>query len=84
MLDLTDQSVIEQLGSEFNKLVLTTGSKSEMYEFTNVIGSWARSKGYNGLIVPGARGAQDYTNIVVFTQSKLTSALSGITPVKLK
>lgn len=83
MLDLTDPSIIEQLGSEFNKLVLTTGTKPEMHKFTNVIGTWARSKGYKGLIVPGARGSQDYTNIVIFSQADLTNALSGITPIKI-
>jgi len=84
MLDLTDPSTIEQLGSEFNKLVITTGTKSEMYEFTNVLSTWVRSKGYKGLIVPGARGTQDYINVLVFNQSDLTSALSGIIPIKLK
>ncbi len=84
MLDLTDDTVIKQLGTEFNKLVLTTGTKTEMYEFTNIIGTWARSKGYKGIIVPGARGGQDYTNIVVFNQSDLTTALKLITPIKIK
>jgi hypothetical protein len=84
MLYLTDPSTLEQLGSEFNMLVFTTGTKSEMYKFTNIIGTWARSKGYKGLIVPGARGSQDYVNIVVFNQSELTTVLSGIKPIKLK
>ena len=84
ILDLTDDIIIKQLGTEFNQLILSTGSKTEMYEFTNVIGTWARSKGYKGIIVPGARGSQDYTNIVIFNQSDLNSALSGITPIKLK
>jgi hypothetical protein len=33
---------------------------------------------------PGARGTQNYTNIIVFNQTDLTSVLSGITPIKLK
>ena len=58
--------------------------KTKAYEFTNVLGSWAREKGYKGLIVQGARGAKDYTNIIVFNQSNLTPILSGITPINLK
>ena len=76
--------VRKQLSTLFNQLVMTTGTKAEIYEFTNVIGTWARAKGYKGLIVPGARGSQNYTNIIIFKQSDLTSALSGITPIKLK
>jgi hypothetical protein len=84
ILDLTDDANLIELGSEFLHLVLTNGGKSEMYKFTNVIGTWARSKGYNGLIVPGARGAKDYSNIVIFNQNNLSSILSGVTPIKLK
>jgi RES domain-containing protein len=84
LLDLTDDIVRQSLGTEFDKLVLGMSNKTQAYEFTNVIGTWAREKGYKGLIVPGARGAKDYSNVVVFNQSELTSALNGITPVKLK
>lgn len=84
MLDLTDDAVRQSLGIEFDKLVLGMSNKTEAYEFTNVVGSWARAKGYKGLIVPGARGPKDYSNVIVFNQSELTSILNGIKPITLK
>ncbi|EKT4552041.1 fibronectin type III domain-containing protein [Flavobacterium psychrophilum] len=84
MLDLSNQSNLERLATEFDKLVLGISDKSKAYEYTNVIGTWARQKGYKGLIVSGARGNKDYVNIIVFDQVDLTSILKSITPVKLK
>ncbi len=84
ILDLTDDAVRQLLGTEFDKLVLEMGNKTQAYEFTNVIGTWARENKYKGLIVPGARGGKVYSNIVVFNQSDLNSALNEIHPVKLK
>lgn len=84
MLDLTDDIVRQELGTEFNKLVLGMPDKSQAYEFTNIIGTWARQKNYKGLIVPGARGNKDYVNIIVFNQSDLNAVLGNLSPVKLK
>ena len=84
ILDLTDDAVRQKLGTEFDHLILGMTDKAQSYEFTNVIGAWAREKGFKRTIVPGARGLKDYVNIVVFKQTDLTSALSGITPIKIK
>jgi hypothetical protein len=58
--------------------------KSKAYEFTNVLGTWARNNGYKGIIVPGARGLKNYVNIVIFDQSVLDRTLLNIVPVKIK
>lgn len=58
--------------------------KTKAYEFTNVLGTWARENGYKGLRVPGARGAKDYINIIIFEQSELNTLLNGITPIPHK
>ncbi len=50
---------------------------------TNVIASWARQKGYNGIIAPGARGAKDYQNIILFEQTYIDNILKGKTIEKL-
>ena len=43
-------------------------------------GTWAQSKGYNGLIVNGARGNKDYVNLIIFNQSDVDKALGKIVP----
>ncbi|MDX1326272.1 MAG: hypothetical protein R3299_01115, partial [Arenibacter sp.] len=55
LLDLSDDVVRQKLGTQFDILVRTVGNKDEIYEMTNVLASWARQKGYNGIIAPGAR-----------------------------
>ena len=84
LLDLTDDTVIQKLGTDFDKLTKVLNSKEEMYEFTNVIAYWARQKGYNGIIAPGARGAKDYKNIILFEQSYIDIILKGKTSKKIK
>lgn len=84
MLDLTNQANLEKIATDFDKLVLGMPDKIKAYEYTNVIGTWAREKGYKGLIVPGARGNKDYINIIVFEQVDLTNVLKSIAPKKLK
>lgn len=37
-----------------------------------------------GVIFKGARGNQDYDNIIIFNQTILNSIFSGKTPIKLK
>ena len=41
----------------------------------SIIASWARQKGYNGIIAPGARGSKNYENIVLFNQSYIDGAV---------
>ncbi len=79
LLDLTDSSNLEILGLTLE--LLNTGldskydrapenDKTYNYEFTNSVSTWASNK-YKGLIVPGARGSKNYTNIVLFRQSDI-------------
>jgi hypothetical protein len=83
LLDITDDVVRQQLGTEFQQLVKISDdpnsqvAKSIMYEYTNEIGKWARQNGYNGLIVPGARGTQNYENIILFEQTYINQVLQG-------
>ncbi len=77
LLDLTDPNLRNLIGVDFDMLTKVTTNKDEMYEFTNVIASWARKKGYNGIIAPGAQGAKDYENVILFEQSYIDKVLSG-------
>ena len=89
LLDLADDAVRKQLGTQFEDLVRTVDApdpddaKIINYEMTNVIASWARTKGYNGIIAPGARGAKDYDNIILFSQSYIHNMLEGKAVEKL-
>lgn len=83
LLDLTNEAIRLKLGVEYEQLVKVLDNKSEMYEFTNELASWARQKGYNGLIVPGARGDKNYENIILFTQEYVTQITSGKTITKI-
>ncbi|MCB6232138.1 hypothetical protein LIS90_12875 [Flavobacterium psychrophilum] len=95
LLDLTDDIVRQQLGTEFEQLTkvfdipfnaTNTESnilKTKMYEFTNELSKWARQKNYNGLIVPGARGTKNYENIIIFEQNYANQILLGKTPIKI-
>jgi len=96
LLDLTDDMVRQQLGTSFEQLTVVfeiskTASaaeaaalRSKMYGITNGIAKWARQNGYNGLIVPGARGAKNYQNVIIFEQSYLDQILQGKTANKIK
>ena len=80
MLDLTDDVVRQQLGVDFDLLTRTSSNLDEAYDFTHEIGTWAASKGYSGLIVPGARGNKNYVNTIIFNQVDVNAALGSITP----
>jgi hypothetical protein len=90
LLDLTDDVVRQKLRTQYDDLVRdvvktsSDDSKIINYEMTNVIASWARQKGYNGIIAPGARGAKDYQNIILFEQSYIDKMLTGKTIEKIK
>jgi RES domain-containing protein len=79
LLDLTNPAIRKQLGVDFDLITRTSSDLDEAYEFTHKIGLWARGK-YDGIIVPGARGAKDYVNIVLFEQATVDKALLHITP----
>ena len=55
-------------------LIKTDGDKTNMYKFTNVLGTWIRNK-YNGVFVPSVRGNQNYKNIIFFNQTIVNEAL---------
>jgi hypothetical protein len=90
LLDITNDAVRQQLGTEFQQLVkISTDpnsqvAKSIMYEYTNEIANWARKNGFNGLIVPGARGTQNYENIILFEQTYINQILQGKIAVPVK
>lgn len=90
LLDLTDDVVRKQLGTQFDDLVRTIENQATPneakfinYEMINEISTWARNNGYNGLIVPGARGGKDYENIIIFKQSYIDQILSNKIPAKI-
>lgn len=90
LLDLTNPVVRQEIGVDFELLTRTqfTGFENEIidkefnYEFTNVLGTWIRSR-YNGVIVPGARGTQDYSNVILFEQSVVNSTLGTNIPMPI-
>ena len=90
MLNLNDDLVVAQLGTTKDKLLLGMSNKAQAYEYSNTLGTWARQKGYNGIIFPGARGnfengfMFEYKNILIFNQSTLDLVLNGKIPIKLK
>ena len=54
-----------------------------MYEFTNEISKWSRQNNYNGLTVPGARGAKNHENVIIFEQNYADQILLGKTLFKI-
>ena len=80
LLDLTDDLVRQKLGTQFDDLVKTLGTQKDNYDIPNTLASWAREKGYNGIIAPGARGAKDYQNIILFDQNYIDIILKGKVP----
>ena len=79
LLDLTNAAVREQLKVLKPQLLLVEGGNNVAYEFTNEVASWARNRGYNGIIATGARGSQDYKNIILFEQTYIDGVLQGAT-----
>lgn len=89
ILDLSDDVVRQKRGTQLDDLVRTISkvdldeAKLINYDVTNVLASWARKKGYNGIIAPGARGAKNYENIILFNQLYVDDVLRGIQPQKI-
>lgn len=78
MLDLTDSSVLNSLNIDKSILLRTSDDVNYNYHYTGLIGTWAQSKGYNGLIVPGARGTQNYKNVILFGRQYIEDTLGGL------
>ncbi len=80
ILDLTDETVIRQLGTSFEQMKLSGVTNS--YEYTQEIAIWAKKNGYSGIKFYGAQaGATSYTNFAIFDQSTVNSAIKGSTKV---
>ncbi len=77
LLDLTNENVLSKLKVLKDQLILTSGTNEVIYEFTNQLASWARDKGFNGIIAWGARGSQDYKNIILFYQNYIDNVVRG-------
>lgn len=76
ILDLTDETVIRQLGTSFEQMKLSGVTNS--YEYTQEIAIWAKNKGYSGVKFYGAQGGStSYTNFAIFEQSTVNSAIKG-------
>jgi len=96
LLDLTNAAVYKKLA--VNKDMLTKivdlpinptpnqieDAKNAMYTFTNEVAEWARRKGYNGLIVYGARDLKDYENVILFDQKYINQILENKPPIKIQ
>ncbi|WP_217643748.1 hypothetical protein, partial [Flavobacterium frigoris] len=76
ILDLTDETVIRQLGTSFEQMKLSGVTNS--YEYTQEIAIWAKNNGYSGVKFYGAQGGStSYTNFSIFDQSTVNSAIKG-------
>jgi hypothetical protein len=74
LLDLTNTNVREKLGIELNQII------GDSYEFTDVIGTWARKNNYEGIIYPSARGTQYnnyFINVILFKSSTANKIVKG-------
>ncbi len=82
LLDLTDDNIIQQLGTSFDQMKLS--GVINKYEYTHVVADWAKSKGYSGVRFYGAQGSGTvYENIILFEQTTVNNAItnSSINPV---
>jgi len=76
ILDLTDESVITQLGTSFEQMKLSNVENA--YEFTQEIAIWAKNNGYSGIKFYGAQGGStSYTNFVIFDQATINTSIKG-------
>ncbi len=74
LLDLTDESTIQKLGTSFAQMKLS--GVDNKYEYTHVIADWAKSKGYSGVRFYGAQGVDEvYENFIIFEQSTVNNAI---------
>jgi len=74
LLDLTNSVVRDEIGISLEQIT------NNSYEFTDVIGTWAREKKYNGIIYPSARGTSDnkyFVNIAIFDSGTANQIIKG-------
>jgi hypothetical protein len=77
LLDLTDYSIVQKLGTNFEQLKLVNARNEIQYEFTQEIATWAKNKGYSGIKFYGAHGTTDYVNFVIFEQPIVNISVKG-------
>lgn len=80
LLDLTNSAVREKIGVSLNQIT------NNSYEFTDVIGTWAREKKYSGIIYPSARGTSDnlyFVNIAIFDSGTANKVIKEKTIEKI-
>ena len=80
LLDLTNSSVREKIGISIDQIT------NNSYEFTDVIGTWARDKKYSGIIYPSARGTEAnkyFVNLAIFESSTANQTIKGATIEKI-
>ena len=83
LLDLTDKTTIEKLGTTFDQMKLS--GVDNKYEYTHVVTDWAKSRGYSGIKFYGAQGTgQVYENFIIFEQTTVNKMIinSKITDIK--
>lgn len=81
LLDLTNSAVLKEIGISTDQIT------NSSYEFTDVIGTWAREKGYNGIIYPSARGTSDNSylvNVAIFDSGTANQIIKGRVIEKMK
>ena len=62
-MDLSNPAIRADLGIALDDLVRTSGD--DMYDLTQALGSFARERGYTGIIAPSAK-ADGGLNLVLF------------------
>jgi len=80
LLDLTNPVVRDKIGISLDQIT------SNSYEFTDVIGTWARDKKYSGIIYPSARGTIDnkyFVNVAIFDSRTANQIIKGKTIEKI-
>ncbi len=80
LLDLTNPVVRDKIGISLDQIT------NNSYEFTDVIGTWARDKKYSGIIYPSARGTVDnkyFVNVAVFDSGTANQIIKGKTIEKI-
>lgn len=74
LLDLTSVSVREELGINLEQIT------NNSYEFTDVLGTWAREKNYSGIIYPSARGTAEnhyFIDVIIFDSGTANKIIKG-------
>ena len=85
LLDLTDDNIIQQLGTSFDQMKFSNPNKIVAYEFTHVVADWAKSKGYSGIKFYGAHGSEAvYENVLIFEQTSVNNSIVNRSIIELE